>query len=266
MKTNLDHTINSYFDELKNYANKISPGFDIEHIHHFRTNTKKLRSILRLHGYNNKLLSRKFLKLYHIAGDLRNAQLLLYDLAEEAARLPLFFLWLATYIGNKQEAWNKHYSEAIFTHVAGKLSGLNGKECSLDDLRAFFRAYLGEVSSIVADADPEAEKLHTTRKRIKDMVYVRHWCKDSWLPGWNATRRFSLLSLKKLADVAGSYNDRRTSLDLLTAYLEQEDHVKAIKAGKIVVRNRRKAAQKTKAELIASVRGFAARFNQGKEF
>lgn len=264
MKTNQNHTISTHFEELKNYANKISPDFDLEDIHHFRTNTKKLRSILRLNGKGKNFLGRKFLKLYHIAGELRNAQLLLVSLTKQGIRLPRFALWLATYIGIRQAAWKKHFAAAVFGKLEKKIDVVKGPAPTLQELQAFFKGHIAEIIRIAQEAVPADEALHTIRKRIKDLVYVRQWCQHSWPAGWQGTRRYSLTALQRLADVAGNFNDERTGLDLLAAYLGHEKHPKATRAAKIFERTSGKTTTQNKAALIAAVRGFANKFPGGK--
>ncbi|MDO9375423.1 MAG: CHAD domain-containing protein [Ferruginibacter sp.] len=265
MKKMHDHTIAGYVDELKNYANKTAPDFALEDIHHFRTNTKKLRSVLRLNGHDKKLLGHKFLKLYHIAGDLRNAQVMLAALAKKGDRLPGLSLWLSTYIGHQVQAWDKHYSDNIFIKAGHSVLGQQKETLDLEGLRSFFKAHVSEVASIAKAAAPADEELHTIRKRIKDLVYVRQWCRHNWPDGWAATRRFSLTALQPLADVAGDYNDQRTGLDLLAAYLAYEQKNAAIRVAKVFERRQRKAATRSKAILVSAVRRFATRFQSAKD-
>jgi CHAD domain-containing protein len=266
MKTkNTQHHVGDYLHKLKESAGKISPKFNMEDIHHFRTTTKKMRSLLRLNGFENKRLPKKFLNLYHIAGELRNAQVLLVKLAKEGARLPGMFLWLATYIGKRERQWKKHRSAREMEQIDHTIAAADTARPSIQQLRTFFSNHIKEVYAIVSSASPTDEALHTTRKRIKDLVYVRQWCKDAWPEGWNATKKYSLLSLKKLGDVAGDYNDARVGMDLLALYLEQEEAIKHIKAaGRFEVRQRKDIANNKKI-LIDALQQYSSRFIQAKD-
>ena len=83
---------------------------------------------------------------------------------------------------------------------------------------------------------------------------------DAWPFGWNATRQFSMISLKKLADVAGDFNDGRVGMDLLTLYLEQEEVVTQIKAARRFAARQQKDIANSKKELIAALQKYSARF------
>lgn len=257
--------IQSYLQELKECAGKISPKFNMEDIHHFRTTAKKLRSLLRLHGIENKRLPKKFLHLYHTAGDLRNAQVLLVKLTNEGARLPGMFLWLATYIAEKERQWKKHRPAHEVKQIDRTIPASDRVGLSIQQLRSFFASHIKEVFGIVSSASPADEALHTTRKRIKDLVYARQWCKDAWPEGWNATKKYSLLSLKKLADVAGDYNDARVGMDLLARYLEQEEATTHIKAARRFEVRQRRVIANSKKKLIDVLQKYSARFVRAKD-
>ena len=266
MKTENAHdVIDGYLQDLKLYAGKISPKFNMEDVHQFRTTTKKLRSLLRLHGFEKKILPKNFLHLYHIAGELRNAQVLLVEFADHGTRLPGMYLWLATYIAGKQQQWKKHHPNRDVKQVKQKIAAVNLVRPSIQELRSFFNDRLQEVHAIVSCAAPEDEALHTARKRIKDLVYVKQWCKDAWPVGWNATRQVSLISLKKLSDVAGDFNDRRVGMDLLALHLEQEEALKQKRAARRFEVSQRKDTANTKKELIDALQKYSARFAQPKD-
>src|SRR5688572_25930544 len=167
MNTKDSHdTIEYYLQELKDCAGTISPKFKMEDIHHFRTTTKKLRSLLRLHGFDNKRLPKKFVHLYHIAGDLRNAQVLLVKLTKKGARLPGMFLWLATYIAKRERQWKKHRPAHEVKQIEHTLAASDKTRPSIQQLRGFFANRIKEVHAIVSSVSPADEALHTTRKRI----------------------------------------------------------------------------------------------------
>ena len=136
---------------------------------------------------------------------------------------------------------------------------------SIQQLRGFFASHINEVHAIVSSVSPADEALHTTRKRIKDLVYARQWCKEAWPEGWNATKKYSLLSLKKLADVAGDYNDARVGMDLLALYLEQEEGITHIRAARRFEVKQRKDIANSKKQLIDALQKYSGRFVRNKD-
>ena len=71
------HIIESHYQKLEAYSNKIAEDFDTKSIHRFRVEYKKLRAFLRMVTEEDvqPKMPKKLKKFYHIAGDIRDLQL-----------------------------------------------------------------------------------------------------------------------------------------------------------------------------------------------
>ncbi len=261
MKNFLEKAMDSYLKEMEKRARKISPGFDVEEIHHFRTATKKLRSLLRLQDVSKKVFSKRFTDSYHFSGDLRNAQLLLISLNENNTRLPNFMLWLATYIGDRERGWKKTYSDKLIPRLRQTLHHKKLPPLKVKNMQVFFDDHIAKVEKIIRNPAPTDDALHNVRKLMKDLLYLRQWSKKNWPEGWAGTKKFTLSRLKKLADVAGNYNDLRTGQALLAEYLEQEKEPKAIRATKLFQRKQAKQSVDNKHDLVSALQDFSGKFS-----
>ena len=177
MNKSINGSLVDYFEDVERYALKISPLFNAEDIHKYRTATKKLRTMLRWHPVGGNVMSRDFKKSYHISGDLRNAQLLLISVGTQGLKLPGFMLWLATSIGNLQHEWNQHFRKNTLKKLRQKFVSLDNQQPAVAELVSFFENKIGEVKEILRQASPPDEVLHEIRKMMKDMLYLRQWCR-----------------------------------------------------------------------------------------
>jgi hypothetical protein len=228
-------------------------GFDDEAIHHFRTTSKKLRSLLRLQKGNKNKLPFSFLKFYHTGGDLRNLQLLMIGFTNENANLPRFMLWLSNGIAKCQRDWLKHHQEKAFKALRESVSSLHLSGSSTNDLQDNYREKTEKIKEIMATTNPADEELHQVRKFFKDIFYTRQWSRKHWRGGWDATKKFSLAQLNKLSGLAGAYNDSSVGLQLLADYLKDETDKKAIQATKKYMIKLDRKAIKSKKQLSTQV-------------
>jgi CHAD domain len=257
MKRKIQNSILRYGDEVKRYSHKISPHFKAATIHRFRTATKKLRSLLRWQHTQKETLPASFVKIYHASGDLRNAQLLLVSLNKDKINLPGFILWLATHTGNLQLDWNGIYNKRKFRKLKRKLSNTMPQKTGKKALQLFFSKKIHKLQTIIKLPAPTDDMLHEVRKILKDMQYVKQWCKKKWPAGNNAIRKVSLLQLKKLGELAGNYNDKRTGLLLIATYQDEEKDGKAITAARIIQKKLQQQNVKLKKQLLHSLLQFS---------
>lgn len=256
MKRQMHHSIQQYGRSVEKHSKKISPFFHAAAIHRFRTASKKLRSLLRWQNIEKEILPGSFRKLYHECGDLRNAQLFLISLSNEKIKAQDLLLWLATYIGNRQQEWKELYREKVFRRLRQKLSKSSLQKPGGNELRSFFQESTNKLRAIIALPSPSDDMLHDVRKMVKDMQYIKQWCMKEWTAGNNAIKKISILQLKKLSQLAGDYNDKRTGIALIATYLEHEKNTEAIKAARRIQQREKQEKAKMKKQLIRSLLRF----------
>ena len=76
----IKHIINNHYRKLKKHIKKVSEDFDVEAIHQFRVEYKKLWAFLRMISQQQETageinVSKKLKKGYNISGSIRDLQL-----------------------------------------------------------------------------------------------------------------------------------------------------------------------------------------------
>ena len=207
--------------ELSELGKEIDPGFDKKVIHDFRIAAKTLRALLRLlRRHTNEPgfeLPRKFKRLYHISGTIREATLELEDLAEKKLQLPLYNRKLRNMIALQKKEWQKHHSYDIFRKLETKLCSLKIKELDAAVLQDFCGSRLISVALLVKNK-PSENQLHSVRKKLKDIIYVSKLVKKNWKAEKAQTRKIPVGKLNKLTAAIGNYHDGRVSLEHLSAF------------------------------------------------
>src|SRR6188474_1376980 len=109
-KEALEEWIKNRLHDIGKQASSVKPGFFPERIHEFRTETKKLRAMMRLIGMESGKeagLPKAFHKAYRAAGAIRDRQMQLQYLASDKRHtLPTFAVWLAHKTGKAAKGWN----------------------------------------------------------------------------------------------------------------------------------------------------------------
>lgn len=167
--------------------------------------------------------------------------------------------WLATAIDKEERGWKEIYREKTLLKLRKKLSKVELRKPGTKSLQFFFTKRMHKVQGIVALPSATDDMLHEVRKMLKDMLYIRQWCKKNWPAGFNVTAKFSLPQLEKLVDLAGNYNDNRTAMLLIDGYLKEEKSDREIKAARSVQKKQARQKVILKKQLLVSLIQFCKR-------
>ncbi|MBA3828620.1 MAG: CHAD domain-containing protein [Taibaiella sp.] len=208
----------------------IPPVFSADDIHKFRVEIKKLRSFIRLLSVDKKQpalrLTRKIERLYKIAGTIREAQLEIEKLDKEKVEMPVYFQQLHTTIAINVKQWGTIYSAKVVKKLSRRLLGNNFNNLDIDALHEFIAKNIQQLSSVKA-TEPGNEQIHNYRKKIKDLLYISKVVKD-WKKGNSMISDFPINQLDALADMIGTYNDKRIMLEHIQEFesgiLMQQEH------------------------------------------
>lgn len=204
------------------YASSVQPGYFPEHIHHMRTETKRLRALLRWiseeSGEEIKL-PRSYRKLYKISGIVRDSQIHLQELfAPGLPDLPMFSIWLARNMAAGIEKWGKTFRADIPDTLKKSLDEIPERKLESEALLDYFRKKQAAIG-IVLKSDPDDEALHQVRKSAKDLLYILAFCEKHWPEVWNKLQPLEPL-LEGVSDRAGAFNDKRNLLDAIQNFRE----------------------------------------------
>jgi len=231
----------------------VSIFFEEEEIHSFRTHVKKLRALFHWLGDAKKPLSPSFKEIYHISGELRDIQVVLKNMEERKEDHPFFTAWLRDNAGRLQQLWDDTYDPAVIRRLQTSLERPELKKPTARRLRSFFHKRVGKIESIVYLPAPADDDLHDIRKELKDMYFVYTWgkkndCakKDDPTPD----------QLKDLGEECGLFNDRRTALGLLAAYIQQEQQPGARQAAEQLQQKWEQERLEHRRELLQRLRSF----------
>lgn len=246
-------SVHKYGRKLAVSAAQITLHYDMDNIHSFRTTVKKMRALLRWLSPVKKTLPSSFKKIYHISGELRNAQVLLQHTATAKEELTGFRNWLTANITRLEEQWYKAWDKAIIRHLHKRIGAIKNKKGNRQRLRRFCKKRVDRINSILYLPSPPDESLHDARKMLKDMQYLYEWSEKKGIDN----DKPALDVLKRIGHQAGDFNDQRIALVELKAYLEKETPEGPVRQAVMATKDEWEAAyEKQKQELIATLQGF----------
>ena len=219
MKTKVFHnSIISYTKDLAKYSGEAGVKFDEDIIHELRTTFKKLRALLRWQNTDKNIYA-IFKKIYDVAGELRNIQVVNEMLKEEKDTPQEFKNWLSITLVQLKEEWNKVYHKEILKQLLENIENLKIKTAKH---KKFFSKRIKKIRHIISLKPVSDVPIHDTRKMIKDMVYVLEWWEEKKKGSITLIKNISIDRLKNIGKQIGEYNDKCTLLILLTTYTQQE--------------------------------------------
>jgi CHAD domain-containing protein len=260
----LKNWLNERVNRIRKNAESIQPGYPPEPIHHMRTETKRVRAMLRLLSSEKSeegKLPKSYRKLYRIAGSIRDPQVHLTELfGPRLPKMPMFSLWLARQMAFGVADWEKKFSGETMDELKSFCDGLASESADLDVLINYFKKRKKEIQQLLQN-DPEDEDLHQIRKYCKDLLYLLAFCEDNWPEGWQLLGRLEP-SLKRLSDRAGAFNDKRNLLDVSTHFLkdyENELEDEDLAGSKRAIEHWTVQKEQARKRLLASVRALLRR-------
>jgi CHAD domain-containing protein len=242
---------------LSAISKKISPRFDKEDIHTFRVTVKTLRSFLRLlrsapHSGELKM-TRKFKRIYHMAGAIRDVQLEIEQIANEHETLPAYMDHLLKQLDAQKKEWDRHYSKKDTNKQLRRLAADNYRPIDRDAIANFFNTQLLIIETLINMPSLTDDQLHSIRKRVKDILYIAKFLsKKSWERAYKEVTGIAQKDLEQLADDIGKYNDQRVLLGHLNSFTAaingEQDIIKTLSGEKAAM------LQTQKQEIIATVK------------
>ena len=208
---------------LSSIGGALSPKFEIETIHQFRLTFKYLRSFLRLlrmHNEDKGLKIPEHIKyLYSIAGEIRDLQIELNNLAPELVNGERYRSELTQKLNRQKKIWDKSFATHTFQRfekVASKYEFV-----SLPD-----GVFVNFLSSMIVSIEKNAsshpitdDHLHSIRKNAKDIIHTVDATHRFDSPSkMDEKLQFEMEDLKQMTDEIGGFNDKRMHLKHLEEY------------------------------------------------
>jgi CHAD domain-containing protein len=179
----LDSILRHQYEKCLERSKTLRQSFDIEAIHEFRVETKRLRTLLRLvaaapHSHIKPKLPRNLKVFYTLTGILRNLQLQQKALEDAAARLHQGLPANCIALLNDRIAFTQHTILIYLTSTdpLGRPRPEWYNPISTRTINAARESFIIQKTKaaafLPADRMPDEEQLHTIRKAMKDLLYA----------------------------------------------------------------------------------------------
>jgi hypothetical protein len=245
VKKKLHKSLTHYVKKISSFTISVSKGYNPTCIHNLRTTFKKTRALLRWQKINKKVYS-GFKKIYDLAGMLRNTRVTQQILAKEEYAYEGFQNWLLIQNNLDKNQWDVLNLNKILHRFEKNIENirLNPRQN-----KSFFTGRAEKIKSILHLKNIPDAHLHEIRKMAKDMQYVITW-RSTKTGKKKRVSKVPVTVLKKTGELAGIYNDKRSSLALLTTYVKQENDDAPVKEIMPLVSKWRQAKLIEKRKLI----------------
>lgn len=236
-KKKVIHITDDLFRKLKKRFNQVIPGFDLEAIHQFRVEYKKLRAFLRMlsrQGKPGKIsITGRLKRMYRCAGSLRDLQFLeqrlQVDLKQPGKELP-------DCIGIIQQEM-----DTLKTQFSGPADGKIIKEARKKVVKAlpgnsyknlfkiFAEKKRTEINALMSSQTFSDTQVHSIRKGLKDLFYNLQLFKETGTPAFpvNKWNKEKMKWIEQLLVDLGGFQDSCTAIDLLERHCAADRNSKA---------------------------------------
>lgn len=209
-----EQVIRKYCGQLEKLGRKIPGCFEVEDIHHWRVDYKKLRAFLRMSTSGisepKHLISADLNTLYKIAGTIRDIQLFIpafqRALPGYISDTPVYFSLLQRKLFIDKEDYISVYEEISFASEEETWCKLLPDYLTTERIRKFTQENITAIRllKIVGITD---KNLHSIRKHLKDIIYNIHTCSSFWGIQFPVTAWKNEKCMVDLASELGNYMD-----------------------------------------------------------
>jgi CHAD domain-containing protein len=217
--------INKRFKKANRLFREIINRYEVEPVHDFRTEIKKLKAFLRLLnvevGDDTLKISKKMKTFYGYAGIIRNLQLQFKTMGDYSGN-PQYTV-TETYIDYLKKMIEK-WKENVIEFVESKNNFQDDQKKIIKQLpiklvkgsaKRFLENKMNELACLIAEL-PDDDVLHSIRKLLKDIlynwIYIEHYSK--LLPADFSDKE----KIKSFTELIGLFLDKRIAIILLETY------------------------------------------------
>jgi CHAD domain-containing protein len=225
------HIVESRIKKINDAWDEIIKHFDIEKIHDFRVEIKKMRAFMRLaatsfSGAAELKLPFHLKSMYQYAGNLRNLQLQqqwIFELiTDDKIRQQSQYLKM---LEVQQEEWKQKIKDisnpkALETDEKMIIATLPFK-LGKTETKNYCRMKADELNKLIAVVDPSDDELHQMRKILKDVLYTLPYTDDSFFSFIDVDLQ-AKEKIEFLTDLLGEFQDACIYLELLHPEGENE--------------------------------------------
>jgi len=219
------HIIKGLFKKLNKPFREIQKTFDKDAIHTFRVQTKKLRSLLRLLSSSQEngaelKLPKKIKKAYSALGKIRDIQLQLKEIKETCKKTSQpdeYLSILKKELKQRKKEFERGLKKNQLSYSRKKIYRKLPLKLPYKNICQFLHQKIASILALVNAGLSDDIDLHSTRKNIKDIIYINEIYKEA-LKRHDQPELLNKGELKKaaaLADELGKFIDKWVSMSLL---------------------------------------------------
>jgi CHAD domain-containing protein len=225
----VNHISTNQYRKLKKHIKKIAEDFDMESIHQFRVEYKKLRAFFRMLSQHQEKageikISKTLKKIYTISGTIRDLQLQqqrIQDATKEEQKKPQAYLIL---LQKEIDGLKPEMAELLLGNPATvskkKTDAAIPDEFPLNGCEHFIHQKWAAIHAIIISGHFSDDNIHLVRKNLKDLFYNLKLYKGT---------EYEILSISilkgkdekyfnQLLEQMGTFQDRCTAIALLRSY------------------------------------------------
>lgn len=225
----IKHITNNHYRKLKKQIKIVAEDFDVEAIHQFRVEYKKLRAFLRMISQQHETageikISKKLKKGYNISGSIRDLQLQqqrIWEATKQELKKPQAYIQLLQEeIKKLQPELSEIFLEKPATESKKKTDAFIPDEFPLNSFRNFVQKKWAAIYAIIASCHFSDDNIHAIRKSLKDLFYnlkiyegVEHELLSLSIWKGKDEQYFN-----KVLDELGGFQNKCTAIALLKSY------------------------------------------------
>ena len=225
----IKHITNNHYRKLKKHIKEVSKDFDMEAIHQFRVEYKRLRAFLRMISQQYETageikISKKLKKAYNISGSIRDLQLqqqrIISATKQELKKPKSYLTLLQKEIDKLKPELSEIFLEKPATESKKKTDAFIPDEFPINSFRNFAQKKWAGVYAIILSGHFSDDNIHIIRKSLKDLFYnlkiyegVEHELLS--LNIWEGKDEQYCI---QLLDTMGSFQDKCAAIALLKSY------------------------------------------------
>ena len=228
-KEQIKNITNNHYRKLKKHLKRVAEDFDVEAIHEFRLEYKKLRAVLRMIAQEKETagelkISKKLKTAYTISGSMRDLQLQQRRILEATKQEPKKPRAYINLLQKEIDQLKPELSEILLENPVAeskkKTDTSIPDEFQLSGFKSFIQKNWMAINSIILSGHFSDDTIHAIRKSLKDLFYNLKIYKgvDYNILSQDVWRGKDEAYFNQLLDALGTFQDKCMAIALLKSY------------------------------------------------
>jgi CHAD domain-containing protein len=225
----IKHITNNHYRKINKHIKEVCEYFDVEAIHQFRVEYKKLRAFLRMISQELETagkikIYKKLKKAYNISGAIRDLQLQQQRIVEatkqELKKPRAYLALLRKEIDKLKPELSEIFFEKPIIKSKRKTDAFIPDEFQLSGFKLLIQKKWTVINAIITSGHYSDDNIHTIRKNLKDLFYnlKEYEIEKHNILSSSIWKEKDELYFNKLLVELGNFQDKCTAIALLKSY------------------------------------------------